>query len=95
MVLTTFKKEICIYLFCLAVVYGQCVDGPHKHIQTSQKTETEISPKVFEYSEFLRQQRVVNHAPTKLSFSEKGTFKIAVFTDLHYGEGEVILLLQT
>lgn len=73
------------------MVIGDCTDGPHRHIQVSSGIgNCDVSPSVYEYSEFLRKQRTVSHPPTKLSFSENGKFKIAVFTDLHYGEGEVI-----
>lgn len=83
---------VIICCCCFIIVKSEeCFDGPHTHKQSIDEVPRDISDRVYEYSEFLRQNRVLSShtpPPTHLEFSEDGTFKIAVFTDLHYGEGE-------
>ena len=64
-------------------------------------TSRQVKKSVFEYAQHLQQQRTATLRETcgegfsnelsvrpPLRFRPDGTFKIAIFTDLHYGEGE-------
>jgi len=66
----------------------ECPPQAHHHAPTLSSTSRSVAPEIYEFAEHLRQFRAPSHAPSKLHYREDGTFRIAIFTDLHYGEGE-------
>lgn len=81
----------CLLLIVLKV-NCDCENGPHKHEFVPSETMRDVDASVYQFGEYLREKRGgnIDHSKPSLTF-KNNSFKIAVFTDLHYGEGEVKL----